>query len=74
MALVAGWASSRRSDAIQTAVTEALRQHATVLNGTVGLRGVTVMVKMRNGSTSVRTVVVTVETEMSEETADADRG
>lgn len=63
MAVVAGWKSDRRSDALAATVVEALRRHAPAINQAADLRSVTVSVKFKTGAALVRAVVVTVESE-----------
>jgi len=63
MAVVAGWKSTRRSEVILDRVVDALQRHGSSLNSAAELRSVNISVKLRNNSSEVRAVVITVESE-----------
>lgn len=67
MPVVAGWKSSRRSEAVATAVTDAVRRQASAINSAPDLRSVQVVVKFKNGSGAVRAVLVMLEAEHVEQ-------
>jgi len=63
MTVVAGWKSSRRSDAVAASIVEAVKRNASAINSAADLRTLNVSVKFKNGSATIRAVVVTIEAE-----------